>query len=398
MEEMGEHKVTTDIHIPPEVGHILDLLKGSGHQACVCGGCVRDALLGKEPSDWDVTTSAKPEEVKSIFEGAGMVTVDTGLKHGTVTALSDGMPVEITTYRVDGEYTDGRHPDRVVFTDRIEEDLARRDFTINAMALGTDGILDPFGGTKDLQDGILRCVEDPRRRFEEDALRIMRALRFAASLGYVIEAETEKAAFELADRVRNISSERVTAELTKLVLADHAREVFDRYGALLEKALGMEIAMYRDLDMNCLPKDLPTRLAALTGLDFGRLRFDNRTKSSAKAIAEFLESEDLSSGHSAISIRRLLRKYGPDTVRAGSVLQGAETKVLDEVLAKGECFSLRGLAIGGKDLLEQAAAGGRQLEGHGIGELLDALLDEVIEGKVPNDREALLDLADRMQR
>ena len=194
------------IPIPEEVNSILVKLQESGYEAYIVGGCVRDALLGREPNDWDITTSALPLEVKRIF----VKTVDTGLQHGTVTVLAGGKGYEVTTYRVDGVYEDGRHPKEVTFTPSLREDLQRRDFTINAMAYREPGVLvDLFGGQKDLEDGVIRAVGDPSQRFSEDALRILRAIRFSAQLGYRIEEETLRAASELAPTLRKISAERI---------------------------------------------------------------------------------------------------------------------------------------------------------------------------------------------
>ena len=185
------YHILMDIEIPQSAQTILDLLEAAGHEAYVVGGCVRDALMGRVPNDWDITTSAKPEQIKAAAADAGLKTVDTGIKHGTVTVIVNHEPFEVTTYRADGTYSDGRHPDYIEFLDRIDGDLARRDFTINAMAYNpTRGLVDHFGGQRDLEAGILRAVGDPRERFTEDALRIVRGLRFAAQLGFTIEPET----------------------------------------------------------------------------------------------------------------------------------------------------------------------------------------------------------------
>ena len=208
--------------IPAYVEKTLTALEAAGHQAYCVGGCVRDSLLGQKPGDWDVTTSALPEETMAVF---GETAVPTGLKHGTVTVLRDGMPVEITTYRTEGAYSDGRHPDSVSFTRSLAEDLCRRDFTVNAMAMDVHcGIVDLYGGREDLAAKCLRAVGDPATRFTEDALRILRAFRFAAKLGFAIEPATLTAAIVLAPRLRMVSRERVCAELTKLVCAPHAAE------------------------------------------------------------------------------------------------------------------------------------------------------------------------------
>ena len=198
------------IQIPEKVNKIIHLLQENGYDAYAVGGCVRDSLLGRIPADWDITTSARPLEVKRLFRR----TVDTGLQHGTVTVMLGKDGFEVTTYRIDGEYEDSRHPKEVIFTGKLEEDLKRRDFTINAMAYNDrEGLVDVFGGAEDLKNQVIRCVGNPRERFTEDALRIMRAVRFSAQLGFSIEEETKRAAGELAETLKKISAERIHTEL-----------------------------------------------------------------------------------------------------------------------------------------------------------------------------------------
>ena len=206
------------MQIPKQVEWILLQLEEHGYEAYAVGGCVRDMLLGREPEDWDITTSARPEEVRQVFAR----TIDTGLQHGTVTVVLDRTGYEITTYRIDGEYEDGRHPKEVAFTRDLKEDLKRRDFTINAMALSRSGeLVDPFGGREDLKAGVVRCVGDPSERFSEDALRLLRAVRFAAQLDFTIEERTKLALRAEAPRLSCVSRERVQAELTKTLLSRH---------------------------------------------------------------------------------------------------------------------------------------------------------------------------------
>ena len=205
------------LKLPAGVIMIIDVLETNGYEAYAVGGCVRDSILGRTPDDWDITTSADPWQVKALFPR----TVDTGLKHGTVTVLTGGNGYEVTTYRIDGEYEDGRHPKQVEFTSSLTEDLMRRDFTINAMAYSPrEGLIDRFGGMQDLQRHVIRCVGDPRKRFGEDALRILRAVRFAAQLGFAIAPETEEAIRELAPTLKKISAERIQTELVKLLVSD----------------------------------------------------------------------------------------------------------------------------------------------------------------------------------
>lgn len=213
-------------HIPKKVNDIIEELMRHGHEAYAVGGCVRDMVLGREPEDWDITTSATPLEVKKIFRR----TVDTGILHGTVTVLIDKDHYEVTTYRLDGEYEDNRHPKQVSFTSSLFEDLKRRDFTINAMAYNEkEGFVDLFCGMEDIQKGLIRCVGSPEERFDEDALRILRAVRFSAQLGFTIEAETLKAIEERCENLKNISAERIRVELTKLLLSDHPDRLRDLY-------------------------------------------------------------------------------------------------------------------------------------------------------------------------
>lgn len=218
------------LQIPEKVNRIIETLMQNGFEAYAVGGCVRDIMLGRDPEDWDITTSAKPLEVKRLFRR----TVDTGIQHGTVTVLLDKDHYEVTTYRLDGEYEDNRHPKEVLFTSSLEEDLKRRDFTINAMAYNEqEGMIDLFDGIKDLEKGLIRCVGSAVERFDEDALRILRAVRFSAQLGFEIEADTLKAVKEKAELLKNISAERIRVELTKLLISDHP----DRFRTLYETGI-----------------------------------------------------------------------------------------------------------------------------------------------------------------
>ena len=204
------------ITVPPKGKYIIETIQRAGFEAYVVGGCVRDSILGREPQDWDITTSAGPGQVKALFPR----TIDTGLQHGTVTVMQQGEGFEVTTYRIDGTYEDGRHPSQVTFTSDLREDLRRRDLTINAMAYNdTEGLVDLFGGMADLEAGVVRCVGNPRERFEEDALRILRAIRFSAQLGFCIEEGTAAAIRELAPTLSRISAERIQAELVKLLVS-----------------------------------------------------------------------------------------------------------------------------------------------------------------------------------
>ncbi len=229
----------TQIHLPDKVRYIITKLEAAGYEAYAVGGCVRDSLLRRTPSDWDVTTSAKPQQIKAVFRH----TIDTGIQHGTVTVMLDREGFEVTTYRIDGEYEDSRHPKEVIFTANLIEDLKRRDFTINAFAYNDQsGIVDAFDGIKDLHQGIIRCVGEASERFGEDALRMLRAVRFSAQLGFSIAEDTRSAIRALAPSLAKISAERIQAELVKLLVSDHPDHMRDAYG------LGITAVILPELD------------------------------------------------------------------------------------------------------------------------------------------------------
>ena len=210
------------IHLPDKVKKIIETIESGGYEAYAVGGCVRDSILGRVPEDWDITTSASPQEIKNLFRR----TVDTGIQHGTVTVIMEREGFEVTTYRIDGEYEDSRHPKEVTFTSNLTEDLKRRDFTINAMAYNDrEGLVDAFGGIKDMKARLVRCVGNPRERFGEDALRMMRAVRFSAQLGYGMEEGTKAAVKEMAENLRNISAERIQTELVKLLTSPRPEDL-----------------------------------------------------------------------------------------------------------------------------------------------------------------------------
>ena len=395
------------IQIPEKVNYVLRTLREHGHEAFVVGGCVRDSLLNKTPADWDVATSAMPPEVKACFPH----TADTGIQHGTVSVIVEHEPVEVTTYRVDGTYSDGRHPDTVRFTRSLEEDLARRDFTINAMAYNEEtGLQDPCGGRADLRNGVIRCVGAPERRFSEDALRILRALRFASVLGFSIEQSTESSMYDLADRVRMVAVERINVEFSKLILGQCADLILTRYRGVLSRATGLRIPAVNDLDR--LPASVPVRLASIADADPKLLKYDNRTVRLVRDIRGVLLALEEFSGGSGensagacgagravplykkenrsgegteparVQLRRLLRMFGEDAVRGALEIRGDGTALLERILTDGDCFSLRQLAVTGCDL--------GLPPGPEVGKRLNRLLDAVIEGELPNERELLL--------
>ena len=271
------------LRIPAEVKYILDILKGRGFEAYIVGGCVRDAVLARTPNDWDITTSARPEDVKAAFRR----TVDTGIAHGTVTVLVHDESFEVTTYRIDGAYEDGRHPSSVTFTPNLTDDLMRRDFTVNAMAYNEkDGLVDPYGGMDDLQRKCIRCVGDPDERFSEDALRVLRAVRFSAQLGFSIENETLKALSRHAENLRKISAERIQTELVKLLVSPHpgmirtlyetgiTRVILPEFDAMMETPQNTPYHMYNvgEHTIKTMEAIEPDRLLRLTMLlhDIGK--------------------------------------------------------------------------------------------------------------------------------
>ena len=385
-----------DFCLPISVKTALDSLTAAGHEAYLVGGCVRDVLRGVTPHDYDVTTSARPEETLAVF--AGYRTIETGLRHGTVTVLIDGMPLEITTYRVDGTYADHRRPDAVRFTSSLHEDLARRDFTVNAMAYHPDrGIVDPFGGQEDLRRGIIRAVGDPMKRFSEDALRILRALRFSARFGFQIEQETHEAVFALAGTLTLIAPERVREELLGILAADSAASVMREYAAVLAviapKGRLSEVA-------DRLPaKDLVLRLAdfflfAGDGAKdaLSALRFDNKTVLAVSAVISLYDVEIRADRE---CICRLLRKVGMDALRGGFALRrahgiddGAAVAMAEGLFAEEFPYTLAMLALGGGDLAALGVPRGPR-----IGAILEEIYTVVIRGEVENKKESLLTYA-----
>ena len=386
------------IPIPEEVNSILVKLQKSGYEAYIVGGCVRDALLGREPNDWDITTSALPLEVKRIF----VKTVDTGLQHGTVTVLAGGKGYEVTTYRVDGVYEDGRHPKEVTFTPSLREDLQRRDFTINAMAYREPGVLvDLFGGQKDLEDGVIRAVGDPSQRFSEDALRILRAIRFSAQLGYRIEEETLRAASELAPTLRKISAERIRVELEKTITSDHPDLLRTAYEAgitaifLPEFDLCMEtrqnnphhcytVGEHTLKGMELIRNDRVLRLTMLIH-DMGK---PSCLTTDDKGIDHFYGHQEVSADLARTILRRL--KYDNDTIRKVVTLvryhdmqiRLTASAVRKAVVKIGEDLFPLFLEV---KLIQMGVKPGRE-----VGSILAQMLEDVLDVPVHNDREYLL--------
>lgn len=434
-----------DIRLPEKVNTIIITLQNAGFEAYVVGGCVRDSILGRQPEDWDITTSATPGETKALFEK----TFDTGIKHGTVTILLDREGFEVTTYRIDGKYEDNRHPKEVTFTRSLKEDLLRRDFTINAMAYNEkEGLVDIFGGLTDLKEKRIRCVGDAKQRFLEDALRILRGIRFAAQLGFSIEDETRAGMRELAPTLRKISAERIQAELIKMLVSD-------RPGLLLEAyELGITAQFLPEFDrlmkteqetphhmynvgehtIHAIENVRTDKILRLTMLlhDMGkpalktmdvsgrahfkkhafesekiagnvlrRLRFDNDT---LRKVTRLVYYHDYRMPAEAENVRRAVNRIGEDLfsyymeVRRADVLAQSmyrrEEKIrnLDEieelysdVVKKEQCVSLKKLAVTGKDLIEAGMEPGKE-----IGKKLNELLELVIEKPELNTKKELL--------
>ena len=393
--------------IPMDAGaaELLHALHAAGHAAYVVGGCVRDSLLGLTPHDWDLCTSALPQQVMELF-GAQRC-IPTGLQHGTVTVKQSGALYEITTFRTEGTYTDGRHPDEVHFVPDVREDLARRDLTINAMAYNEkEGLVDPFGGQADLQSGIVRAVGVPRQRFTEDALRILRLYRFAARFGFAIDPPTAQAAQELCAHLDCVSVERIEEELAKLLSAPAPAAYLDKKILLvILPELSSEALAAATPVVDACPagaENLPIRLAALL-LSLGedgirrtlrRLRCSNACiEETAVLVREAVPGVPVSLN---IYARRLLGKYNLCTVQRiaalGTALQperaadfAALSELAEQLDADGICCRVSQLAVNGRDLMAAGVPAGP-----GIRKVLEALLDGVIREEYPNERQALL--------
>ena len=386
------------VAIPPHVLAALDRLNENGYEAFAVGGCVRDSLLGRVPNDWDICTSALPEQTQAVF--CDHRVVPTGVKHGTVTVIF-GEPLEITTYRIDGAYLDSRRPAQVTFTDRLVDDLARRDFTVNAMALDRSGrVFDAFGGLDDLKNRVIRCVGDPETRFNEDALRIMRAVRFAATLDFTVEEATERAVHKLRGNLGSIAVERIREELTGL-LGGRCAAVLTRFadvlGVILPEIVLDPVTAERIERASCLP----VKLALLTqGRDaeavLRRLRYPNAVIAQTVAAAGY-PPEALRPEKPAL--RRLLGQCGAGNsvlVLEFARLTGRLTEqeadeasaLLDQIIARGDCVTLAQLAVDGKAVSEQLGVTGRA-----VGAVLERLLAAVIDEKAENTADQLLEYA-----
>lgn len=439
------------IELPKHVNQIIETLAMHGHEAYAVGGCVRDSLLGREPQDWDITTSAKPQEVKALFSH----TIDTGIQHGTVTIMMDHVGYEVTTYRIDGEYEDARHPKEVTFTSDLLEDLKRRDFTINAMAYNeTSGLVDAFEGIEDLQKACIRCVGNPRERFTEDALRMLRAVRFAAQLSFTIEGNTRRAIKELAPAIEKVSAERIQTELNKLLVSHNPDEIRTAYKLGLTHVFLPEFDVMMQTEQNnkhhmysvgehtvqaltnCAP-DRTLRLAVLfhdiakpdcITTDAGgsnhfkghpqegakkteeilrRLKYDNAT---IEQVCRMVRYHDERPELSERNVRRAMNRIGSENMpmlfaikRADTLAQSPYRKeeklayiaeyeeLYNHILQQGHCVTKKELAISGRDLIAMGMQPGPKL-----GEILDQLLDAVLEDPQLNTLEKLSQLAHKL--
>ncbi|MCM1314453.1 MAG: CCA tRNA nucleotidyltransferase [Prevotella sp.] len=423
---------------------ILDILTGAGFEAYLVGGCVRDTIMGRPFHDTDITTNALPEQITEVFRD--YKTILTGMKHGTVTIISGGVPYEITTYRIDGTYSDSRRPDSVEFTSNLREDLARRDFTVNAIAMNSAGeISDYFGGSEDIKNGIIRCVGSPEKRFSEDALRIMRAIRFASQLGFKIEPETAKAVHKMKDRLKNISRERIREELDKLICGKNCVEVLMEYSDVLttvipefEKCIGFEqhspyhkytvwehivravnlappdnVKMRRALLFHDIAKPVCARFdetgrghfrkhaetgAEMTQSIMKNLRYDGNSITYAVTLIahhsdKIITKTDVKKMMSVIGDNLFLElmemKKCDNSAKNDFVLE--ENQLIDEIIQVGhriiennECRNLKNLDVNGNDLIKNG------LHGAEIGEALQELLNLVMEEKLLNEHDVLI--------
>jgi len=436
------------IKLPSDVAKIIQILENAGYEAYAVGGCVRDSILGRQPNDWDITTSALPEQVKELFAH----TIDTGIQHGTVTVMMHHVGYEVTTYRVDGEYEDSRHPKSVTFTASLEEDLKRRDFTINAMAYNErDGVVDLFGGRQDLENGVVRAVGDAKERFTEDALRMMRAVRFAAQLGYSIDEETLAAIREMAPTLAKISAERIQAELVKLIVSDHpehmcllyesgiTRVIMPQFDRMMETQQNnphhcYNVGMHSVHAMEHVREDKILRLVMLfhdmgkpdakttdeSGVDhfhghalkseeyakkiLRQLKFDNDTMHKTLKLTFW---HDRKIHPNPKSVRRALSEIGEELFLLLLEVKEADTlaqsmyrreeklqelaqlrKTYQDIREQGDCFSLKDLAVSGQDLIALGMKPGPE-----IGAVLKELLECVLEDPSQNTKENLLSVA-----
>lgn len=425
------------IIVPKNVENCMEKLKEAGFEAFVVGGCVRDSIIGRQPNDWDMCTSALPQETKEVFKG--FKTIDIGIDHGTVAVIFENESIEITTYRVDGEYKDNRRPEKVEFTSKIEADLSRRDFTINAMAFNYDkGLVDFFNGRTDIENKVVRCVGDPKRRFEEDALRIMRALRFAAQLDYTIEEKTLQAIEGSKELLANISVERIAVELNKLIMANRPQNMIkllfqqDIFKIIIEfiHNLDLKVDKLKDITEDCgqiiekCPQDLSIRLCVLingiiesycsvenfpkeeefhercgelTEKILRGLKYDKQTLQEVRTLSLYYHKEILCN---KVHIKRVLnlvdikvfkKIIAMKAARCNEFDQDSYINILKSIESNEECFKIKDLKVNGRDLLQEGVKDGRA-----VGGILNAFLQIVIENPELNNREILLEMVEKL--
>lgn len=442
-----------NIVLPKNVKLIIDILNKNNYEAFIVGGCVRDSIIGLTPNDWDICTNAKPEEIKKCFENFN--TFDSGIKHGTISIVIDGEVYEVTTYRIDGTYSDNRRPDSVTFTSDITKDLSRRDFTINAMAYSEkNGLIDPYGGREDLSDKIIRCVGNPDFRFNEDALRIIRALRFASVYDFVIENETSESICKNADLLKNIAVERISVEFNKLLCGNGAEEILNKYRdviaifipeikpmfdynqhtkhhnrdlwrhttysvksidnmpllrmSMLLHDIGKPKACKRDEDGTCHFKGHPKYSAEMAGIILRRLKYSTDFIETCVTLIKY---HDVRFNGSKRQLRHVMSAIGDKNVELLLKIQRADImaqsdykhkekleklnlacKVYEEILADKDCFTLKQLKINGNDIKKLGVT-----EGVKIGKILKILLSLVIEDKLKNEKSALFKKAEEIR-
>lgn len=436
-----------DMRLPEEAELLLNILNQNGFSAYVVGGCVRDRLRGVEPHDWDICTSAKPDEIKQVF--SAFRTIDTGISHGTITVVMEDSQYEVTTLRIDGDYTDSRHPDIVSYTDDIIKDLSRRDFTINAMAYSPKtGLVDPFGGKSDIDNKIIRCVGDPLMRFLEDALRIMRALRFASTLQYNIDDGTHAAIIMLRERLHNISKERIAGELNKILLGVNAvpvllkytniittiipeflwsvgfdqknpHHIYDVYehivrsvGAYDGDDLSVKLALFfHDIGKPFSETEAPGGIShffnhhqkskELAEGILKRLRYDNKT---ICEVLTLIEWHDRNIAETTSSVKRAMNRIGEkqfdqllavkfadsaakekQSARKGTEKAANLTEIFEDILLQNMCFTVKDMKIDGNDIIKLGVPTGRK-----IGEILNTLLGMILDDEIENKRDILL--------
>lgn len=412
-----------NINLPEDVKKIIRTIEENGFEAYAVGGCVRDSILGREPDDWDITTSARPEQVKSFFKK----TIDTGIKHGTVTVMINHVGYEVTTYRIDGEYKDGRHPESVEFSAKLVDDLKRRDFTINAMAYNeSHGFVDEFNGISDLNNKVIRCVGDSVERFSEDALRMMRAIRFSAQLGFEIEQSTYNAIVKLAPSIKQVSMERVQVEFLKTILSDNPNYIMEYHktGLLkenlqyIDELLAGKYAKNVDAMLKYSKNNTIQRYSAVFNMgepdkvkaELKALKLDNYTIDTVTKLVKY--SKDTIDENEP-AVREAVHKYGKDMLPlmfdneearistkeeiVGISLKGQRLhldrikQMYEDVITRGDCISIKDLDITGNDLIEYG------LSGVQIGKTLNALLHIVIENPKLNEKSTLLAIIEHLE-